>query len=465
MSEEIKLKIKMKDRRVHLSDKLCRELPIKEKAYSKGDDTVIGLRIFVYPGGSKVFKFVWSEKGSAKRNKEGIGIFPNINCIQARNKAKVIAAEVLEGKSPSQIRKDRSNELDVAGLMAEYEKERLKEPKYKLSTQERWETLNNAWIYENSDDPIIKAMFAKSKLGIGSLKLSEVSMENLRPFHRWVGSKSPNSANSLVEMLGVIFKYAIERKYITKSPVQFKTDELFPKLERNQRLTKKQMDSVISYTVRYDERGKDRLNIASYKADRLNPVSCCVIGKALLDAKRFLSEGAETKWNEISFHEKQQYCDDSKVGQKQYKMGPKVLKLMRAIRNERFNKGSPFCYPPEDERSKYVFPSYNFGKINNVGKVNDKPYISNVNKTWRRILKDLNLDYIPTYNCRHSVLTNALSKTKSISTVGEMAGHSKKTGYKTTLRYARILGEDVEAAWNMIDSEETITPKVIQLKK
>ena len=46
-----------------------------------------------------------------------------------------------------------------------------------------------------------------------------------------------------------------------------------------------------------------------------------------------------------------------------------------------------------------------------------------------------------------------------------MAGHSKKTGYKTTLRYARILGEDVEAAWNMIDSEETITPKVIQLKK
>ena len=80
----------MKDRRVHLGDKYCRELSIKEKAYSKGDDTVIGLRIFVYPGGSKVFKFVWSEKGSAKRNKEGIGIFPNINCIQARNKAKVI---------------------------------------------------------------------------------------------------------------------------------------------------------------------------------------------------------------------------------------------------------------------------------------------------------------------------------------------------------------------------------------
>jgi integrase len=308
-------------------------------------------------------------------------------------------------------------------------------------------------------------MFAKSKLGIGSLKLSEVNMKNLRPFHRWVGSKSPNSANSLVEILNVIFKYAVEVGYIDKNPVQFHTEDLFEKKERNQRLTKKQMDSVVSYATRYDERGKDRLNIDSYRMNNLNPVSCCVIAKALLDAKRFLSEGAETKWNEISFHEKIQYCGDSKVGQKQYKMGPKVLKLMRAIRNERFNKGSPFCYPHEDERSKYVFPSYNFGKINNVGKINDKPYISNVNKTWRRILKDLKLDYLPTYNCRHSVLTNALSKTKSIPTVGEMAGHSKKNGYKSTLRYTRILGEDVEAAWDMIDGEETITPKVIQLKK
>ena len=465
MTEEIKVKVKMKDRRFRLNDKYCRELPIKEKAYSKGDDTVIGLRIFVYPGGSKVFKFVWSEKGSSKRNKEGIGIFPNINCIQARNKAKVIAAEALDGKTPSQIRKDRSKELDTAELMTEFVKERLKEPKYTLSTQERWETLNNAWIYENSNDPIIKAMFAKSKLGIGSLKLSEVNMKNLRPFHRWVGSKSPNSANSLVEILNVIFKYAVEVGYIDKNPVQFHTEDLFEKKERNQRLTKKQMDSVVSYATRYDERGKDRLNIDSYRMNNLNPVSCCVIAKALLDAKRFLSEGAETKWNEISFHEKIQYCGDSKVGQKQYKMGPKVLKLMRAIRNERFNKGSPFCYPHEDERSKYVFPSYNFGKINNVGKINDKPYISNVNKTWRRILKDLKLDYLPTYNCRHSVLTNALSKTKSIPTVGEMAGHSKKNGYKSTLRYTRILGEDVEAAWDMIDGEETITPKVIQLKK
>ena len=47
-----------------------------------------------------------------------------------------------------------------------------------------------------------------------------------------------------------------------------------------------------------------------------------------------------------------------------------------------------------------------------------------------------------------------------------MAGHSKKSGYKSTLRYTRILGEDVEEAWNMIDGEdEAVKPKVLQFKK
>ena len=54
------------------------------------------------------------------------------------------------------------------------------------------------------------------------------------------------------------------------------------------------------------------------------------------------------------------------------------MKLLKAIKNERFNKDSPFNY--NDERSKYVFPSANFGKINNTGKANTRPYIWNIRK-------------------------------------------------------------------------------------
>ena len=42
----------------------------------------------------------------------------------------------------------------------------------------------------------------------------------------------------------------------------------------------------------------------------------------------------------------------------------------------------------------------------------------------------------------------------------------KKSNYKTTQRYARILGEDVDEALNIIDAEETDTmPQVLQFKK
>jgi len=72
---------------------------------------------------------------------------------------------------------------------------------------------------------------------------------------------------------------------------------------------------------------------------------------------------------------------------------------------------------------------------------------------------------LPPYNLRHSFATNALSKTKNIATVGEMLGHSKKNGYKSTLRYASVLNEDVVNALDLIDGpEEEKDNKVVKLK-
>jgi site-specific recombinase XerD len=82
------------------------------------------------------------------------------------------------------------------------------------------------------------------------------------------------------------------------------------------------------------------------------------------------------------------------------------------------------------------------------------------------MLKDLGFEHLPPYNVRHSFATNALSKTKSIATTGEMLGHSKKSGYKSTLRYAQILKEDVDKAWDVIDGpEETEENKVVKFSK
>ena len=51
------------------------------------------------------------------------------------------------------------------------------------------------------------------------------------------------------------------------------------------------------------------------------------------------------------------------------------------------------------------------------------------------------------------------------ATTGEMLGHSKKSGYKSTLRYAAILNEDVVEALDLIDGPEETEEKVVKLTK
>ena len=460
MSEEIKNKIPLKDKRKHLSDKFIKSLSFRDKTYSVGDDTVIGLRIFVNKGGTKTFYYV----NSAKDIKERIEYFPTINVTRARDESKLIAAKVLEGHSASQIKRDRKTELTAAEVFKQYMDERVHPPQYAEGTIKKWISAYRSWLDVTTPDKVIKALWVKNKnAAIADKKLSELNMDNLKRFHRFIGSKSPISANTVIEMLRTVMEYAKDKGYITINPVRFKVKELYDKKEDNRRLTKTQMDAALDYFIVYDKRSKHpKLNLNHYKENNLNPVACCVLGGALLQGRRYRSEWAKITYSQLSLSSKHLALKQSKVGQKEYRLGRKAFKLVQALFGERYRDGSPFNYQ-KDIRKDYVFPSKMFGRANNAGKINDKPYINNVRKTWITLLKDLGYEHIPPYNVRHSFATNALSKTKSIATTGEMLGHSKKSGYKSTLRYAAILNEDVVEALDLIDGPEE--KKVVTLTK
>ena len=463
MSEEIKKKIPLRDKRKHLSDKYIKPLPFEETTYSVGDDTVIGLRIFINKGGTKTFYYV----NSAKEIKERIEYFPTINVSKARDEAKLIAAKVLEGLSSSQIKRDRRTEPTAAEVFKQYMDERVHPPQYAEGTIKKWISAYRSWLDVTTPDKVIKALWVKNKnAAIADKKLSELNMDNLKRFHRFIGSKSPISANTVIEMLRTVMEYAKDKGYVAINPVRFKVKELYDKKEDNRRLTKPQMDAVLDRLIVYDRRSKHpKLNLHYYEENNLNPVACCVLGGALLQGRRYRSEWAKITYSQLSLTSKHLALKQSKVGQKEYRLGRKAFKLVQALFGERYREGSPFNYQ-KDIRKDYVFPSKMFGRANNAGKINDKPYINNVRKTWTTLLKDLGYEHIPPYNVRHSFATNALSKTKSIATTGEMLGHSKKSGYKSTLRYAAILNEDVVEALDLIDGpEETEETKVVKLTK
>ena len=440
-------------------NRLIESLKPKNVRYSIGDSEVIGLRIFVFEGGQKTFYYSYTTKDK-KKGLEKLGLFGSVNVKEARNTAKKIATEVMNGRSPIEIKISKSGELTVAELVKAFLDRALKAPRYKPSTQKKWRTNVASWIYQESNDPILRAMYAKTKLKIANKKLSECTKDFMKEWHAWIGTKTESQANALVEMLSVIFNWGIEQKFQKHNPAQFKKDELYDKKEDNRILTKVQKTAVLNHVLKYDERKEARLNMDYYTNNKLSVVSCCLIAYSLLTGRRYRSEGGSVEWTQISFPEKKLYLDDSKVGQMEYKMGPKVLKLLQAIRAEGFEPHSPFQH--NDERNNYVFPSKWFGQINNVGKRNTRPWLYSVAGTWNTILKNLGIKHIPMYNCRHTYLTHALSKTKNILLVSKLAGH---TQIKTTQRYAKILGEDVSDALDQIDSEAIESPKVVQFKK
>ena len=462
MNEETKRIIPLKDKRKHLSDKFIKSLEYKDKTYSVGDDTVIGLRIFVNKGRSKTFYYVNSAKGI----KERIEYYPTINVTKARDEAKLIAAKVLEGQSASQIKRDRRTEMTAAEIFKQYMDERVYPPQYAPGTVKKWISAYRSYFVVTTPDKVIRARCLKNKNAlITDIKLSDLNMDNLKRFHRFIGSESPISANTIIEMFRTVMEYAKDKGYVEINPVRFKLKELYEKKEDNRRLTEIQMHAAIDYFIVYDKRSKQpKLNLSYYMEKNLNPVACCVLGGAMLQGRRYRSEWAKNTYSQLSLATKKLNLIKSKVGQKEYNLGRKAFKLVQALFGERYRDGSPFNYQ-KDIRKDYVFPSKVFGKINAAGKINEKPYINNVRKTWLRMLDDLGFDHLPPYNLRHSFATNALSKTKNIATVGEMLGHSKKNGYKSTLRYASVLNEDVVNALDLIDGpEEEIDTKVVKLK-
>ena len=286
---EVKKK-KLADRRTLLSNRLIESLKPKNVRYSIGDSEVIGLRIFVFEGGQKTFYYSYTTKDK-KKGLEKLGLFGSVNVKEARNTAKKIATEVMNGRSPIEIKISKSGELTVAELVKAFLDRALKAPRYKPSTQKKWRTNVASWIYQESNDPILRAMYAKTKLKIANKKLSECTKDFMKEWHAWIGTKTESQANALVEMLSVIFNWGIEQKFQKHNPAQFKKDELYDKKEDNRILTKVQKTAVLNHVLKYDERKEARLNMDYYTNNKLSVVSCCLIAYSLLTGRRYRSEG------------------------------------------------------------------------------------------------------------------------------------------------------------------------------
>ena len=454
-----KMVIKHVERRVRLSDSHIKKLRAKDKLFSVGDSEVPGLRIYVETSGTKNFYYCYKPKNEKNWVRIKLGNFTLLNVPGARAKAKRYGAAILDGKDPVVARRELKAELNLHELTEQFYSKRFnKNYGYKPKTIKAVKTCIDVWVNKKSIKPAILQVQKENPYSIQYKKLSSITKEDMKGLHDIIRLKSPSVANKVIKFLNVIFKYGVEVGELAKNPIKMKKKHWSPDKEDNRIMTESQRENLLSIVLKTDGRtGKIHYNYYTEKA--LNLVACLIIAWWILTGRRNISEGNKIKWKQISFPLKKISFEDSKVGAKTYNIGPNALKLLQLIHQERLTPG-PLLW--KENTKDYVFPSYNFGKKNSMGEKCTKGYFGSVRRTWVRVLKMANIDYIPPKQCRHTFLTLLLDKSKNIMVVKKAAGHSN---VKTTERYAKILDTEVVSGLEKMDQEETKESKVLEFKK
>jgi|TARA_B100001971_G_scaffold62399_1_gene57411 integrase len=461
MKEENKKPVrKHVERRVRFSDTYIKSLRGRNKLYSKGDSEQPGLRIYVQPSGSMTFYYAYKPLNEKNWVRFKIGNFNVINVVQARNKAKKYAAAILEGKDPVLVKRELKHEPTLIEFIEDdfYVKRLLRSFGYKPSSVKTIKNYFKCWIKQKTTDVEIRQVQKDNPFSLQHKKLSTITPEDIRKLHNIIGIKSPVVADKTIDYLKVLFNYAIELKLLHTNPVTIKNKERFGDKEDNRILTKEQKEIVLKIVWKLDKR-TGKLNYNYYKSMRLSMVACCIIAFWLTTPRRNISEGNSIRWKQISFPTKKIAFGDSKVGQMTYDLGPRTLEILKVIYGERLTEG-PLKWRPGTK--EYVFPSNRYGMKNSLGEINKTPYVKDIRKTWARILKMINVEYMPPKQTRHTVLTHLLSSSKNIMVVKEAAGHKN---LKTTMRYAKILNEDVVSALEKMDQVEEKKSEVLEFKK
>ena len=451
--------VKHIERRVRLNDSYIRKLRAVSKRYSKGDSEVPGLRIYVEESGTKTFFYTYKPKNEKNWVRVKIGNFSIMNVPNARNKARHYATAILDGKDPVIAKRELKSEKNLEELIQQFYSNRFSNNYgYKPKTIKAVKTCFNVWLFKKSINPGVLKVQKENPYNIQHKKISQITKEDMKGLHNTIRTKSPAVANKVIKFLNVVFKYGVEVGELLKNPIKMKKKEWSPDKEDNRVLTEDQRQNLLSIVLKTDGRN-GKINYTHYKENGLNLVSCLIISWWLLTGRRNISEGNKIKWKQVSFPLKKITFEDSKVGAKTYNIGPKALELLKIIHQERLVDG-PLLW--KEGTKDYVFPSYNHGKKNSKGERCTKGYFGSVRRTWARVLKMANIDYIPPKQCRHTFLTLLLDKSKNIMVVKKAAGHSN---VKTTERYAKILDTEVVSGLEKMDQEEAKESKVLEFKK
>jgi len=244
------------------------------------DDQLPGFGVRIYPTGKKAF--VLSYRANGRKHIMTIGAYGVLTLDQARDKAKRLIGQVLDGKDPLEDRKQVSQGATIKKLCHEYIE------RYGKTNKKTWE----------EDQRRINRHIIPSW---GNIKVQSIKRSDVASLHHTIGKTAPYEANRILALLSKMFELAQRWGFLAENSINpARKIDKFKERKRDRWLSHEELPRV-AQAIDKEENVYIRAAFWLY----------------LLTGMR-RSELLQVKWSEIDFERKEIRIPESKAGRIHY---------------------------------------------------------------------------------------------------------------------------------------------------
>jgi len=295
----------------HFTQKSIETLPPKEKAFLVRDDEVTGLVVKVYSTGLKTF-FLNVRVGRTV-DMFKLGVWPDLNVAQVREKARKMRAELAQGKNPKTEKKEG---ITVGEFFPVYMDRHGNGKKSAIKDRSHFERLLKPWT---------------------NYRLADITRVKVEALHKSIGKETPIQANRVLALLSTMFSKAIIWGYL-KTDNPCRGVKKFKEISRDRFLSGEELGRFF-----------EALDLTE------NPAFKDYILLSLFTGAR-KANVLSMRWKDIDFERSVWKIPGelSKNGDPmQIPLGPDVLEILRTRRAE---ASSIFILPGDGAKGHYVEP-------------------------------------------------------------------------------------------------------------
>ncbi len=383
-----------------IGKKLIESLKPQEKLYEVWDNKLTGFVLRVYPTGNMMYICQY-----ARGKRVNIGSTKLYTPVQAREKAKQIFADVLNGADPKAEKKSEKDHTLESFILQVYEP----------WAQTHHRNRGKATVY------ILKANFFSL---FGKKKLNEITSWNIE---KWRSKKlkegaKPTTVNRNFNPLKAALNKAVDWGFIDENPLTKVKQLKIDKMPLVRYLTDdEEMRLRNALDLREEKMRAERLSANEWRADRghnlmpeLNGFADYLKPMILLSINTGLRRGEifNLKWQDINFD-----------------------KAMLTVIGQSAKSGQTRHVPLNDEVLSILKLWQEVDNSNELVFHNKGERFDNVNNSWKKVLKDANITNFRWHDMRHHFASRLVMAGVDLNTVRELLGHSDT---KMTLRYAHL---------------------------